>query len=136
VVLDEDGQVEAEQEVDDTQVQVGKRLALTNMDWDNMMAVDILALFSSLCKGEMFVSKVEIYPSLFGLEQMKRDSLYGPPKEVIEDLDMPIVSSKARKSGKKGKKGKDIQKAAAVEEDDEYQFMDDVEMDKRGYNSQ
>ena len=87
MALDDDGQVDAAQEVEETQVQVGKRLALTNMDWDNMTAMDILALFSSLCKGEMFVSKVEIYPSLFGLEQMKRDSLYGPPKEVIEDLD-------------------------------------------------
>ena len=75
------------------------------MDWDTMMAVDILALFSSLCKGEMFVSKVEIYPSLFGLEQMKRDSLYGPPKEVIEDLDKPRIGGKGSKGGKKGKNG-------------------------------
>jgi len=63
----------------DSEIQIGKRLALTNMDWDNITAVDILALFSSLCKGDMFVEKVEIYPSLFGLEQMKKDSMYGPP---------------------------------------------------------
>jgi hypothetical protein len=55
------------------------------MDWDNITAVDILAIFTSLCrgKGEMIVNKVEIYPSLYGLEQMKRDTLYGPPKEVF-----------------------------------------------------
>ena len=69
--------------VDEQQIVVGKRLALTNMDWDNIKAVDILALFTSLCKGDMIVTKVEIYPSLFGLEQMKRDSLYGPPKEML-----------------------------------------------------
>lgn len=59
---------------------VGKRLALTNMDWDNVRAVDILHLFNSFCKGDMFIAKVEIYPSLYGMEQMKNDSLYGPPK--------------------------------------------------------
>jgi hypothetical protein len=61
-------------------IEVGKRLALTNMDWDNITAVDILKLFNSFCKGDMFISEVEIFPSLFGLEQMKTDSLYGPPK--------------------------------------------------------
>jgi hypothetical protein len=37
------------------------------MDWDNLNAVDILAIFSSLCKGDMLVKKVEIYPSLYGI---------------------------------------------------------------------
>jgi len=54
------------------------------MDWDNINTVDILSLFNSFCKGNMLVTKVEIYPSLFGLEQMKKDSLYGPPKEILD----------------------------------------------------
>jgi hypothetical protein len=54
------------------------------MDWENMNAVDILSLFSSFCKGEMLVAKVEIYPSLYGLEQMKNDALYGPPKDLFD----------------------------------------------------
>lgn len=49
-------------------LEAGHRLALTNMDWDNLNATDILALFTSLCKGDMIIEKVEIYPSLFGLE--------------------------------------------------------------------
>jgi hypothetical protein len=50
-------------------VKVGKRLALTNMDWDNISAVDLLALFTSLCKGgDMIVKKVQIFPSLYGIE--------------------------------------------------------------------
>jgi hypothetical protein len=64
---------------------IGKRLALTNMDWDHINAVDILALFNSFCKGDMIVEKVEIYPSLYGLEQMKNDTLYGPPKQLFDD---------------------------------------------------
>jgi hypothetical protein len=50
------------------EVDIGKRLALTNMDWDNINATDLLALFSSLCKGEMIITKVEIMPSLYGIE--------------------------------------------------------------------
>jgi hypothetical protein len=39
------------------------------MDWDNLNAVDIFVLFNSFCKGgDMIVLKVEIYPSLFGIE--------------------------------------------------------------------
>ncbi|CDW77800.1 UNKNOWN [Stylonychia lemnae] len=99
------------------QVEIGKRLALTNMDWDNLTAVDILSLFTSLCKGDMFIQKVEIYPSLFGLEQMKKDSLYGPPKEIL-DVAPP-------KNFKKGK----------VMGEDENEFLDDDEKAAMGFNS-
>lgn len=37
-------------------VEIGKRLALTNMDWDNISATDILQLFNSFCKGDMFIT--------------------------------------------------------------------------------
>ena len=63
---------------------LGKRIALNKMDWDVVTAVDLLALFTSLCKGDKIVKRVEIYPSLFGLEKMKQDSMYGPPKEIFE----------------------------------------------------
>ena len=70
------GQLEGDQEV-------GNRLALNKMDWDVLSAVDILSLFRGLCSGSQTITKVVIYPSLFGIEQMKRDSLYGPPKEIF-----------------------------------------------------
>jgi hypothetical protein len=65
-VKQEEGQLAQAEEVSD--LEAGHRLALTNMDWDNLNATDILALFTSLCKGDMIIEKVEIYPSLFGLE--------------------------------------------------------------------
>ena len=80
-------------------MEIGTRLALQNMDWDNLTAVDILAMFSSLCKGDMLVTKAEIYPSLFGLEKMKNDTLYGPPKEVF--VDDEEVAKKNKKKKKK-----------------------------------
>lgn len=52
------------------------------MDWDNVTAEDLLAVFNSFCKGSMIIEKVQIFPSLYGLEQMKKDALYGPPKEL------------------------------------------------------
>lgn len=41
---------------------------MNKMDWDVVSAIDILALFSSLCTGEKIVEKVEIFPSLYGIE--------------------------------------------------------------------
>ena len=63
-------------------IEVGKRLAIMDLDWDNLSAEDIFAIFNSFCTGEMIVEKVAIYPSLYGIEQMKKDALYGPPKEL------------------------------------------------------
>ena len=68
-------------EADAAEVEVGKRIAVTNLDWDSIGAVDLYALFNSFCVGrqdKMQIEKVEIYPSLFGIEQMKNDLLYGP----------------------------------------------------------
>ena len=45
----------------------------------------------------MLVKKVEIYPSLYGIEQMKNDTLYGPPKDVfVEDVEAPKKKKKRR----------------------------------------
>jgi hypothetical protein len=66
---------------------VGSRLAVTNLDWDAISAIDLLVLFRSFCHtvgASASIDKVQIYPSLFGIEQMKRDTLYGPPKEIFE----------------------------------------------------
>ena len=73
---------------------LGKRLALNKMDWDIVQAVDLLALFSSLCTGDKVVSKVEIFPSLYGIEQMKKDSTFGPPKEIFNPDEEEINKSK------------------------------------------
>jgi len=94
-VWSDQDQEEAEGNNNGDEVKPGMRLALTNMDWDNLNATDILALFSSLCKGDMIVKKVEIYPSLFGLEQMKKDTLYGPPKELFAEGE--VKKSKKRR---------------------------------------
>ena len=45
--LDEDD--DAQNEAETGEVKVGKRIAVTNLDWDSIGAVDLYALFSSLC---------------------------------------------------------------------------------------
>ena len=71
--------------IDNKDVVVGKRIAVKQLDWDSISATDLLALFQSFCAAgsAMAISKVEIYPSKFGKEQMERDILYGPPKEMF-----------------------------------------------------
>ena len=50
----------------------------------------------------MIIEKVEIYPSKFGKEQMERDILYGPPKEMFEKKNNKKLSRKAQKREKYG----------------------------------
>ena len=52
-------------------------LVVTNMDWENVKAVDIFAILSSFAPPGG-VSKVQVYQSDFGMERMEKDKLYGP----------------------------------------------------------
>lgn len=59
-----------------------KRLAVCNMDWDRVRAVDLMVLFSSFLPPGGAVLSVKIYPSEFGKERMKEEELNGPPELV------------------------------------------------------
>ncbi|KAI0426777.1 hypothetical protein F5Y09DRAFT_50920 [Xylaria sp. FL1042] len=71
--------------------EITKRIAVVNLDWDNIKAVDLMALFSSFVPQGGRIEKVSIYPSEFGKERMKREEVEGPPKEIfkkaVEDED-------------------------------------------------
>ncbi|KAI1319332.1 hypothetical protein F5Y16DRAFT_391027 [Xylariaceae sp. FL0255] len=64
--------------------EVTKRFAVVNLDWDNIKATDLMALFSSFAPQGGRVEKVSIYPSDFGKERMKREELEGPPMEIFK----------------------------------------------------
>lgn len=81
---------EPEEPADETKPQVdakvGKRIAVTNLDWDTINATDLFVLFSSFVRSQNkggSIVKVQIYPSLFGIEQMKKDKVEGPPKAMF-----------------------------------------------------
>ncbi|XP_038884339.1 pre-rRNA-processing protein esf1 [Benincasa hispida] len=54
------------------------RLAVVNLDWRHVKAVDLYVVLSSfLPKGGQILS-VAVYPSEFGLQRMKEEELHGP----------------------------------------------------------
>ncbi|KAI1111791.1 hypothetical protein F5Y14DRAFT_300738 [Nemania sp. NC0429] len=63
---------------------ITKRIAVVNLDWDNIKAADLMVLFSSFVPQGGRIEKVSIYPSEFGKERMKREEVEGPPKEIFK----------------------------------------------------
>ncbi|KAI9835782.1 MAG: pre-rRNA-processing protein esf1 [Sclerophora amabilis] len=77
--------VQAGQDSDIPMGEVSKRLAVVNLDWDNIRAVDLLAVFSSFCPPSGRIQKVAVYPSEFGRERMEREETEGPPREIFTE---------------------------------------------------
>ena len=79
--------------------EVSSRLAVVNLDWDNIRAADLMAVFESFVpSGSGRILKVEIFPSEFGKERMMREETEGPPKEIfakrsVEELQTEVVES-------------------------------------------
>ncbi|KAI4129824.1 MAG: hypothetical protein LQ347_003617, partial [Umbilicaria vellea] len=63
--------------------EVSPRLAVVNLDWDNIRAADLMAVFSSFVPPNGRILNVSIYPSEFGKERMAREETEGPPKEIF-----------------------------------------------------
>jgi hypothetical protein len=63
--------------------EASSRLAVVNLDWDNIRAEDLMAVFSSFLPVEGRLLKVTIYPSEFGKERMDREEMEGPPAEIF-----------------------------------------------------
>lgn len=62
----------------ETGEETSRRLALCNMDWDRIKAVDILVLCNSFAPKEGSIESVTILPSEFGKERMKEEDFSGP----------------------------------------------------------
>lgn len=63
--------------------EVSPRLAVVNLDWDNIRAADLMAVFSSFLPPNGRILNVSIYPSEFGKERMEREEMEGPPKDIF-----------------------------------------------------
>ncbi|KAI9560938.1 hypothetical protein GHT06_011894 [Daphnia sinensis] len=59
------------------------RLAVCNMDWDRIRAVDLMVVLQSFAPQGGNVRSVTIFPSQYGLERMKEEEVLGP-KELVE----------------------------------------------------
>jgi hypothetical protein len=62
---------------------VTSRIAAVNLDWDNIRAADLMAVFSSFCPPSGQILDISVYPSEFGKERMEREEVEGPPKEIF-----------------------------------------------------
>ena len=63
--------------------EVSSRIAVVNLDWDNIRAADLMAVFSSFVPSSGRIHKISIYPSEFGKERMEKEEMEGPPKEIF-----------------------------------------------------
>lgn len=63
--------------------EVSSRIAVVNLDWDNIRAADLMAVFSSFTPTIGRIRKISVYPSEFGKERMEREEMEGPPKEIF-----------------------------------------------------
>lgn len=90
---DDDDEADVDGDVDDVEFpdkkqsdvplgEVTNRIAVVNLDWDNIRAEDLMAVFSSFATGGR-ISQVSIYPSEFGKERMEREEMEGPPREIF-----------------------------------------------------
>jgi hypothetical protein len=82
--------VEEEEEEEGPSIDPTTRIAAVNLDWDNLRAADLYAVFNSFLslskKGKAEGSSsglgrlldVKIYPSQFGKERMEKEELEGP----------------------------------------------------------
>ncbi|XP_011634209.1 ESF1 homolog [Pogonomyrmex barbatus] len=69
------GELDKEAETTD---EITHRLAICNMDWDRIRAVDLMILLNSFLPSGGLVRSVKIYPSEFGLQRMKEEEINGP----------------------------------------------------------
>ena len=71
-----------------------RRLAIVDLDWDKIRAVDILAVLRSFLGKGQSIQAVTVYPSDFGLEKMKEEAAIGPQVSTACALAVDHVHSK------------------------------------------
>ena len=97
---EDDGGVEIEEEeveefpdlqAEQTGVEMGdvsSRIAVVNMDWDHIRAVDLMAVFQSFLPTGGKIHKISIYQSEFGTERLAREEAEGPDfQDVAKEED-------------------------------------------------
>lgn len=121
--VEEEDEVEQEAQKDNVPAgEVSTRIAIVNLDWDNIRADDLMAVFSSFLPSGGRLLKVAVYPSEFGKERMEREEMEGPPKEIFASR--KAADDTAEQSDEESEAEEDDEdiKAAIIKPDDGSEF--------------
>lgn len=66
-----------------------RRLALVNLDWDQIRADDIYTVLHGFKPITGIIHSVTVYPSRFGKERMQREAVEGPARELFVQKTSP-----------------------------------------------
>ena len=58
--------------------EVTSRIAVVNMDWDHIRAIDLMAVFQSFLPPGGKIQRISVYQSDFGTERLAREEAEGP----------------------------------------------------------
>ena len=103
------------------------RIAIQNIDWTNIHALDLFVLLNSFCKGSQKVLKVEIYPSEYGMKEMAKENAQGPDKEIFASEAIVQKAENTEKDEKNKKKDKNTNKKEKKEEKENLEDDENVE---------
>lgn len=78
------------QTADVAEVDPTKRLAVCNLDWDNIRAVDLFVVFRSFIPPDGEIIRVSIHPSEYGKEQMEIEEQRGPNRDIWANGEVTI----------------------------------------------
>ncbi|KAI4257608.1 MAG: hypothetical protein LQ352_001592 [Teloschistes flavicans] len=90
--------------------EITSRLAVVNLDWDNIRAEDLMAVFSSFVSAGQ-IRRISVYPSEFGKERIEREEIEGPSRDIF-------ARRKASNGNEEGDSSSEDQHSG-IEEDDE-----------------
>ena len=112
------------------------RIAIQNIDWTNIHAIDLFVLLNSFCKGNQKVIKVEIYPSEYGMKEMAKENQQGPDKQIFTGETIVKTAETEKEKNEKNmdknkekeqKKENEQKKEKKVEDNDEENEEDNEE---------